>query len=197
VRARNLERIIGFYDDPQSFLLPERTGAHILWMAAGFVEYVIPNRLPTSVEIDRLELSMELCSEAPEFNDDYPSSITVWLNDVEIGTWCSPGDLGDRRGRMYPPWWPARIAQYGILTNWTVSHGGSYMNGERVSDMTLEDAQIAGRKPIAVRIGVKADAPHPGGFNLLGRGIGDHDQGILLRLFYARTSDPLRNIQDA
>ncbi len=55
----NLERIIGFYDDPQSFLLPDRTSAHILWMAAGFVEYAIPNRLPTSVEIDRLPLGAE------------------------------------------------------------------------------------------------------------------------------------------
>ena len=188
----NLERIIGFYDDPQSFLLPDRPSARILWMAEGSVEYVFPNRLPTSVTIDRLELSMELCSEAPECNNEYPSDITLWINDVEVGTWMSPGDLGDRRGRMYPPWWPARIAQYGILTHWTVSHGGSYLNGERVSDVTLEEAQISPRRPISVRIGVKPDAANAGGFNLLGRGIGDHDQGLLIRLFHAQTPEAVR-----
>lgn len=185
----NLERIIGFYDDPQSFLLPDRPTAHIIWMAEGSVEYVFPNRLPTSVGIDRLELSMELCSEAPECDDDYPSDITVWINDVEIGTWTSPGDMGDRRGRMFPSWWPFRITQYGILTHWTVSHGGSYLNGERVSDVTLDEAQISPRRPVWLRIGVKPDAQNLGGFNLLGRGIGDYDQGIVLRLFYANSQN--------
>jgi predicted transcriptional regulator len=178
------ERIIGFYDDPQSFLLRERAAAHILWMAEGYVEYIFPNRLPNSVQIDRLELVMELCSEAPEYNNDYPSDITVWLNGVEIGTWTSPGDLGDRRGRHSPAWWPGRIAQYGIETTWRVDANGTSINGVRVSGTTLADAGIAPRKPVTVRIGIKPDAEHPGGFNIFGRGIGDYDHDILLRLAY-------------
>jgi predicted transcriptional regulator len=179
------ERIIGFYDDSQSFLLPERTSANILWMAEGYVEYVFPNRLPNSVVIDRMELSMEICSEAPEFDNDYPSDITVWVNGVEIGTWRSPGDLGGKRGRMFPSWWPARIAQYGLLKTWTVGPGGCYIDGERVSDVTLEGADVGPRKPVSLRIGVKPDAECVGGFNLLGRCIGNHDQDVVLKLFYS------------
>ncbi|HEY3266682.1 MAG TPA: helix-turn-helix domain-containing protein [Armatimonadota bacterium] len=182
------ERIIGFYDDTQSFLLPERMKANILWMAEGYVEYVFPNRLPTSVEIDRMEVAMEICSEAPEYDNDYPSDITVWVNGVEAGTWRSPGDLGGKRGRLYPAWWPARIAQYGILKTWTISPGGCYIDGVRVSDVTLADADVGPRKPVAIRIGVKPDAEHVGGFNLFGRGIGNHDQDLLLRLYYSHPS---------
>lgn len=189
----NLERIIGFYDDPQSYLIRERTTAHILWMAGGYVEYLFPNRLPSSIVIDRLEVSMELCSEAPECDENYPSDITLWVNGVEAGTWTSPGDMGDRRGRMYPSWWPARISQYGFLTQWTLSRGGCYVNGARVSDSTLEEAQVTYRKPISIRIGIKPNAEHPGGFNLLGRGIGDYDQDILLRIFIHRTADSMHN----
>lgn len=178
------DRIIGFYDDPQSFLLRERASAHILWMAEGYVEYVFPNMLPNSVEIDRLELVMELCSEAPEYNNEYPSDITVWLNGVEIGTWTSPGDFGDRRGHHSPPWWPARIAQYGIETTWRVDANGTSINGARASNVTLAHAGIAPRKPVTVRIGIKPDAAHVGGFNLFGRGIGDYDHDIILRLVY-------------
>lgn len=39
---------IGFDDRPESFYLPERTGAQILWTAAGYVEYKFPYQLPHS-----------------------------------------------------------------------------------------------------------------------------------------------------
>jgi predicted transcriptional regulator len=182
------ERIIGFYDDPQSFLLFERAEAIILWMAEGYIEYVFPNRLPTTVEIDRLEFAVELGSEAPEFNNDYPSDISIWINGVEIGCWNSPGDFGDRRGRFYPAWWPVRLAQYGILTNWVVTRTGTSVNGRVVSDETLSSISIAPREPITIRIGIKKDAANRGGFTIFGRGIGDHDHSPLLRLYHSQSS---------
>jgi predicted transcriptional regulator len=36
-----------------------------------------------------------------------------------------------------------------------------------------------------VRIGVKDGARHPGGMNIFGRGFGNHDQDITLRLIRA------------
>jgi predicted transcriptional regulator len=35
-----------------------------------------------------------------------------------------------------------------------------------------------------VRIGVKAEAEHVGGMNLFGRGFGNYDQAIVLRLSF-------------
>lgn len=178
------DRIIGFYDDPQSFFHPERAGAQLLWMAGGFVEYVFPNTLPTSVEINRLELAMEICSEAPDFNNDYPSDITVWINGKEIGTWTSPGDLGGKRGRLNPPWWSDHGTQHGLLKVWSVDLDGSYVDGSLVSSVTLADIRIAPKQSVDVRIGVKADAENPGGFNLFGRGFGNYEQDLVLRLHF-------------
>jgi len=44
----------------------------------------------------------------PGTNADWPSDISLWVNDVKIGTWTSPGDYGDRRGVHTPRWWNSR-----------------------------------------------------------------------------------------
>lgn len=180
----NRERIIGFLDDPQSFFEPDRATAQLLWMAEGFVEYVFPCTLGAGTEIRRLELLMEICSEAPNYNNDYPSDITLWINGVEIGTWTSPGDFGGRRGRLNPPWWNDYMTQYGMLKIWSVDAEGSYVDGAPVSDVTIADLMLAPHYPIIVRIGVKPDAEQVGGFNLFGKGFGNYEQDLVLRLHY-------------
>jgi predicted transcriptional regulator len=178
------EGLINLADEPQSFLFPERHAAQILWMSAGFVEYVFPNKLPTSVNIWKAELQMEICSECPDFNNDYPSDITVWMNGVEIGTWTSPGDFGGKRGRLNPPWWNDHGTQFGSLKNFSVSGEGSFVDGVMASEVTIRDAMIAPNQPVTVRIGIKPDAAHAGGFNLFGRLFGNYQQDLLLRLHY-------------
>jgi predicted transcriptional regulator len=180
----NRERIIGFLDDPQSFFDPERATAQLLWMAEGFVEYVFPCSLGAGVEIRRLELLMEVCSEAPNYDNDYPSDITVWVNGVEVGTWTSPGDFGGKRGRLNPAWWNDYMTQYGMLKIWSVNAEGSYVDGTPISEATVADLMLAPHHPIVVRIGIKPDAVHIGGFNLFGRGFGNYEQDLVLRLHY-------------
>ncbi|MFW5697542.1 MAG: ArsR/SmtB family transcription factor, partial [Fimbriimonadaceae bacterium] len=114
------EKMIGFLDTPQCFLDPNRAQAEILWMADGFVEYVFPNTLPASVDILRCELIMEACSEAPNYDHDYPSDITLWINGQEIGTWKCPGDFGAKRGLLNPDWWIDHMTEYGALKIWTI-----------------------------------------------------------------------------
>lgn len=184
----NRERIIGFLDDPQSFFDPERATAQLLWMAEGFVEYVFPCNLNVQAQVHRLELIMEICSEAPNYNNRYPSDITLWINGVEVGTWTSPGDFGGKRGRLNPPWWNDYMTQYGVLKIWSVDSEGSYVDGTPVSEVTVADLLLAPRQPIVVRIGVKPDAEHVGGFNLFGRGFGNYEQDLVLRLHYRTNS---------
>ena len=50
----------------------------------------------------RSNSAMELSSEVPGTNADWPSDISIWVNDVKVGTWTSPGDYGDKRGRFTP-----------------------------------------------------------------------------------------------
>lgn len=181
----NRTKIIGFLDKPQSYFDPERASAQILWMEDGFVEYTFPNDLPTSMEVIRLELLMEICSEAPDFNLDWPSDLTVWINGVEVGTWTSPGDFGGKRGVLNPDWWIDHMTQYGLLKVWSVDPNGSFVDGNPISDVRLDRLLVMPQSPLTVRIGVKPDAEHRGGFNLFGSGFGNYAQDLLLRLTYA------------
>lgn len=70
-------KFIGMIDDPRSFYEPEHVFAQILWFREGFVEYEFPNDVPFGAEATSLEVSVEVCSEAPEYDLDWPSDITL------------------------------------------------------------------------------------------------------------------------
>ncbi|MEN3184412.1 MAG: helix-turn-helix domain-containing protein [Atribacterota bacterium] len=179
------EKIIGFLDAPDSFWSPERVKAGLLWFERGFVEYKFPNNaLYKRKPLKRIEVQMELSSEVPGTNENWPSDITLWINEVEVGTWTSPGDFGDRRGRFTPLWWKLEGSQYGLLKTWIVTEEGSFVDGERVSSVTLKDLDIYRHSSIKVRIGIKEDAKNVGGINIFGRGFGNYDQDIVLRLCF-------------
>ncbi len=179
------ESIIGFLDVPASFLDPARMRAGLLWFETGWVEYKFPNNaLYREKPVRKLELSAELSSETPGTNRNWLSDITLWVNDVEVGCWTSPGDYGDRRGKLTPDWWKLEGSQYGLLKNWSVTEEGSFVDGVRISDVRLADLNLPEHHSIRVRIGVKPDAEHVGGMNIFGRGFGNYDQALTLRLSF-------------
>ena len=175
--------VIGLLDVPDTFLDPDRMRAGLLWFTRGFVEYQFPNNAKLQeIPIGALEISTELSSEVPGTSRDWPSDITVTVNGKDIDTWTSPGDFGDRRGRFTPDWWKLAGSQYGEQKLWRVTPEGTYRDGERVSDRTLADLGLDRHRSIRVRIGVQDNARHPGGINIFGRGFGNHDQDIVMRL---------------
>ena len=176
--------MIGSEDQEHSFFLPDRGKAEILWTSSGYVEYRFANGLPQKEDVKRLWLSMEICSEAPGYQQDWKSDITVWINGVDCGTWTSPGDFGDRRGRLTRDIWPNNSTQYGKLVNWEVKKDGCYINGEWVRDVTMDALDLMGKPYVTVRIGNKPDAKYIGGFNIFGKHFGDYDQDIILSLEY-------------
>lgn len=182
--------IIGLLDDPASFYEPGRTEAQLLWFRHGYVEYRFPNRLPALVQPESLRLSMEVCSEAPLYNLDWPSDITIWINGVEVGTWTSPGDFGGEPGRLTPEWWTPRNTQYGLLKVWHIDEQATEVDGMRLSGVTLRELKLLDRPFIAVRIGVKPDAEHPGGLNLFGDRFGNYPQALILRIGYRSVTRP-------
>lgn len=182
------EEIIGFLDVPETFLNPKRAAASLLWFERGFVEYKFPNNLPPNTELDALEISLEICSEAPvttpETSKNWPSDITIWINEHEIGTWTSPGDFGgDVRGKFTPEWWKLAGSQYGLLKNWKVTHEGTFIDGIRISDVTLAQLDIRAHTSVKIRIGIKTDAANVRGINIFGKGFGNHDQDMLLKMY--------------
>ncbi|GAB4566289.1 MAG: transcriptional regulator [Anaerolineae bacterium] len=176
------EGVIGQLDCPASFFLPERVNAQLLWFSRGYVEYRFPNPAPQDAVVESLQFSAEMCSEAPLHHRSWPSDITLWINGVEVGTWTSPADFGGERGRFTPDWWLSWSSQYGLLKLWQVDREGTFVDDQRVSDVTIEQLNLGSKPYISVRIGVKPDAPHPGGLNLFGQRFGNHPQDLILRL---------------
>jgi predicted transcriptional regulator len=123
--------------------------------------------------------------EAPQHNPDWPSDITLWINGLEIGSWTCPGDYGGKRGQLTPRWWPEDQTMYGLLKIWRVDSSGSYIDGERLSDRSIEQLRLAGSNHVSVRLGVKPEARNVGGINLFGRRCGNYPQDLVMRLHYS------------
>ena len=175
--------IIGLLDVPDTFLDPGRMRAGLMWFTRGYVEYQFPNNARLSKGgLPALEFSLEVSSEVPGTDADWPSDITVWINQQDVGTWTSAGDFGDRRGVYTPDWWALRGSQYGMLKTWRIARDGTYVDGVKISPLSLKDLDIANHNSIRPRIGIKENAHHPGGMNIFGRGFGNYDQDIVLKL---------------
>lgn len=183
----SVDGIIGLLDVPGTFLDPDRMKAGLIWFTRGYVEYQFPNNAKLSQSrIEAMEFSMELSSEVPGTSADWPSDITLSVNGTEIGTWMSPGDFGDKRGVYTPDWWLLKGSQYGKLKSWRVTGDGTYVDGVKISPVSLADIDLESWNSIRLRVGVKDDAKHPGGINIFGRGFGNYDQDIVMRLQTAR-----------
>ncbi len=179
----SVEGVLGLLDVPETFMDPERMKASLLWFTSGFVEYQFPNNAKLRGDrIERLEIVMEVSSEVPGTLANWPSDIVLSINGREIGVWTSPGDFGDRRGTYTPAWWKLKGSQYGMLKTWTVGPGGTFVDGHKISDVQAKDLDLDDHRSIRLRVEVKAEGKHPGGINIFGRGFGNYDQDIILRL---------------
>jgi len=176
--------LIGYLDDPNAFYEPERIHAQLLWFHSGFVEYVFPDRVPPGAKVTSVQLTAEVSSEAPLHDLDWPSDISVWINDVDLGAWTCPADYGGSRGRLTPRWWEDDNSQFGVLKRWHVTEDGTAIDGVPLSEVTTTSLGLTPRQPVRVRIGVRGDASNVGGVNLFGRRFGHYPQDLVLRLEY-------------
>lgn len=175
----SVEKFIDVDDTPGVFYSPERYQAQLLWFADGYLEYRIPNYyLGTDNEALELVLSMEICSEVANYRNEWPSDITFWVNGRELCTWTSPGDFGGRRGKQNPDWWPDVSTQYGLLKTIRINEHGVYLDGNKMSKLSIAELQIENGDYFTLRIGIKPDAENIGGINLFGEKFGDYEQAI-------------------
>lgn len=176
---------IGKVDEPKYFMDADRMNAQILWFTEGFVEYQTPNLLNENETLEMLEISLELSSEFPFSNDNWPSDITFYLNEQELGIWTSPGDFADIRGKYTPDWYPDNLNQYGLLKTIRIMAHGTYMDGEPMSDFTIEDLKKTNSDLWKLRVAVKEDARNVGGCTIFGKDFGNYDQDIKIKLYYS------------
>ena len=134
-------------------------------------------------------MSAEISSEAPGVNEVWPSDISFSINGVLLGKWTSPGDFGNRRGRLNPEWWHDSLNQYGFLKMLTVSKEGTFIDGRKLSDVTPEELSPDVHKGLRLRFSVDSDSEHVGGMTLFGRSFGNYEKDIEVRMDYSQAAE--------
>lgn len=172
------------FDNKHAFLFPERIDAQLLWFRMGYVEYHIPIERLANSAFESIAFSLELCSEAPGYNLNWKSDISMWINGHEIGTWVSPADYGGKQGLLTPNEWGVHSTQYGVLTDWRVDKDGSYINDLYLSGVNIDDLALGDDEVVKLRIGIKDTAENLGGINLFGDRFGNYPQNIKMRIQY-------------
>lgn len=184
------QSIIGELDDSRYFSHNGHYNADILWFSKGFVEYNIPNFVPTYQKIDQILLSVELGSETPGVNSIRPSDIFFYINDVCIGKWTSPGNFDNVKGIFTPDWWFPNRNQHGLLKLISINREGTFVDGLQISDVNLNDFNFDFRSNIKFKFEVPDTAEHVGGLTLFGKTFGNYNQDIDVRITYSPMDDP-------
>lgn len=176
----SIDKYLGMVDDPRYFNSPEHGLASIVWFQTGHVAYTLPSYLFDRPDtIQSITVSMEICSEFPGYNDDYPSDIHFEMNGHFLGLWTSPGNYGNRKGFYTPDWFKCGT-EYGLLKNLMINQKGTYIDGKRISDITLHDLELDGTTNQILTISSPKEAAHPGGVTLFGKGFGNYNQDIIV-----------------
>ena len=175
---------LGTLDNPAHFYGLQRSEAQMLWFRNGFLEYRfnVSDIIPENIEY--IDISFEACSEAPMYRSPWPSDISVELNGRRLGVWTCPCDCGGRPGHLTPSWWDCTNTQFGFLTHWRTDRSGSYLDGQPLSDVTLDSLKLQRDSYVSLRIGVDKYAEHPNGINLFGSCFGDYPQEIRVCIGY-------------
>lgn len=185
----NEQFYLGDEDSIYGFYSNERLTAQLLWFTTGYVEYRFPAQAFKNGCATEVKFSFEICSEAPGYNNDWPSDITVWVNEKEICTIYSGGDYGGRRGELNPDWWRDSMTQYGELKKISINEFGCFENSVKCSDYTIQELGFQDNYYVSLKIGVKPDAVNRGGMNLFGEKFGDYPQGLIMKVTVRRDEE--------
>ncbi len=179
--------LIGILDDSRYFTSPSRLNASIIWFTSGYIEYPIPTYDINFSRLEEIEISLEICSEFPGYNNSFKSDIYFYLNNIVLGKWTSPGDFGDKKGVFTPSWWELGT-EYGLMKTIKINEKGVYLDGIKLSDTSLSDILNSSIDNIIFKIEVPKDSEHPGGINIFGNNFGNFNQDIKIRCYYSKKS---------
>lgn len=186
------EKLIGEVDNPSYFADPERINSDILWFTRGFIEYRIPNYLKPDRNFSEIQISMEISSEAPRNCNVWPSDIHFKLNGISLGNWVSPGDYADTKGLLTPSWWFPNWNQYGLLKLLSINKFGTYIDGLKISDVTLEDINLNFKSDLIFQLSVPENTEHVGGLTIFGKNFGNYNQGLNVRIIYENIANKVK-----
>lgn len=177
------DKLFGILDDPRYFASPNRNEISIIWFTSGFLEYSIPIYDIDFSNLEEIEISLEICSEFPGYNNSFKSDIYFYLNDMSLGKWTSPGDFGDRKGVFTPSWWDLGT-EYGLLKMIKINSNGVYLDGIQLSNTPLKDFLSEDLYSLSFKIECPIDTQYPGGINIFGENFGNFNQNIKVKCYY-------------
>lgn len=177
------DNIIGQFDNPKYFMDTARMNASLVWFAEGYLTYKFPNEVNDKKKLKMIEISLEISSEFPGSNNNWPSDISFYFNKILLGKWTSPGNYSDVRGKYNPDWWPKRNSQYGLLKTIRIYDDQTFIDGDKLSDINLNNIDLTNQLN-ELTIAVEPDSQYVGGLTIFGEGFGNHPQDIKVTTFY-------------
>ena len=177
------DNLFGILDDPRYFASPNRSEISLIWFTSGYLEYSIPIYDIDFNNLTEIEISLEICSEFPGYNNSFKSDIYFYLNNLSLGKWTSPGDFGDRKGVFTPSWWDLGT-EYGLLKMIKINDEGSFLDGIKLSDIKLSDLIKDDMDSLSFKIECPKDTQNPGGINIFGSNFGNFNQNIKVKCYY-------------
>ncbi len=175
---------IGTENDVRYFSHPDRLQAGLLWLSDGFLEYRIPNMIPTGHHISQVTFYFEISQDHAYNTEESLTDVAFYLNGHRIGAWLTPDDFRWGKGIYTPLWWSGREKQVGVQKMIVVNFYGTYLDGLKISDVGLNKISFEGQSEMRFRIAVENEGIHRGGMVLYGSGFGNFNQDISVRIHY-------------
>jgi len=66
-----------------------------------------------------------------------------------------------------------------------INNDGTFIDGLKISDVSLKDLDLDFRSPIKFKLAVPDNAKHVGGLTIYGRNFGNYNQDIKVRINYS------------
>lgn len=213
--------VIHKWDDPAAFFDLERVKAQIVWCAYGYVEYRFPLNIPfQDLGLRSVNIMLEIGAQGglhalnaqgekeyhpalimpnnmtKERITESKTDITFWVGGVETFTLpVEEYSRYERGGRYTPKWW--RGSAYGTLVSLWVGPDGTFLEGQKVGDVTLDQildnnrlvkdrllkTSLTSSDYLSFRVGIKPEAKHISGFNIFGKGFGNYPINIVARFY--------------
>jgi len=188
------------FDAITLFDQPSHLEADFMWFTSGWMAWDYPIDIPMDSEIQSISYMLEIASEYPGANWDWPSDITISINDIDIDLWTIPGDpdalydYGFQENHL-----KSSNTQYGWLVTWTVDKTGTYFEYKfrlgdsakvKVSEITIDDIGIIPGEDLRIKLSIPyRDEGY--GLNIFGDSWGDHDHDPTITIDYSVSSTSL------
>lgn len=85
---------------------------------------------------------------------------------------------------LFQYWWYSNWNQYGLLKLLTINNYGTYIDGLKISSISLEDLNITYKSDLSFKIAIPKSAKNVGGLTIYGENFGNYNQNILIKSIY-------------